>query len=400
MKNTQSKLLLALTMCFTLATAHADDNKDKHSNKDTSGKSTNVQAPDSCSSVVIPSECGLVQQTTCTSTNGASPITKAQNDKDTERHKDDGKDRGDGKDHTEKSHSGNTSHTSRDANKDDRDERYGKPYGYHWEQDNDDGHGHHTKQRKVTICHRDGGARTTIDVDDDGRYHGHDDDMLDTEGACEDQDDHTGKHTDTKNAGRNVVRIHKDATCGSPRSYQHRDDGKHHQEREHAGDKSDPSSKYSTRDTSKDDKDDKGVATDLTKHRAGYRWEHTQTIGGKVYKQTKVVICHRMGNARVTLDVDDDGYFHGHDKHPMDTEGRCEDQDDSTGKHTDTPNSGKKQVRLASEPSCGSTLTTPPAATPDAASCLTKISGCNNLGVSCKMIAARPGRGGVRNVRQ
>lgn len=414
MKNNPSKLLLALTMCFSVAAVHAEgDNNNKYNNqrKDNSSKSTNVKSADSCTTVIVPTQnCGPVQKTTCTSTNSTN-IDNAQKNKDTERHKDDGKDRGDGKDHNEKDHGSNSQYDGRDSSKDDNDGHtdsndgdtsgIGKPHGYHWEQNNGSGN---PKQRKVTICHREGGARTTIDVDDDGKYHGHNDDLLDTEGACEDQDDKTGKHTDSKNSGRDVVRIHKDATCGAPRVYQYKgDDHKNHAERKHEDDKNSSSSKYSTRDSSKDDKDDSGRAIDTTKHRAGYRWEHKQTVGGTVYKQRKVTICHRMGNARVTIDVDDDGWFHGHDKHPMDTEGRCEDQNDTTHQHTDSVNNGKPTVPLATEPTCAPTTSAMSGSTQsNPAACATELNTmCAAAGVSCTQVGtgARPNRGGVRNMR-
>lgn len=390
MKNQPSKLLLALAVCFSVTAAHAEDNnsnKYQHSNKDTSGRSVTVAAADSCTAQVVATDCGPVQVTTC-STNGSTTsaaISNAQKNKDTERHKDDGKDRGDGKDHTEGNHSGNSKYSSRDSSKDDTDDTIGKPYGYHWEQTNESG----VKQRKVTICHREGGARTTIDVDDDGAYHGHDRDSMDTEGACEDQDDKTGKHTDSKNSGRAAVPIHKDAVCGVGRVYQPKNDGKHHIERDHETDKNNSSSKYRTRDTSKDDA-------------SGYRWEHNLD-GTTAHKQRKVIVCHRMGNARVTLDVDDDGWYHGHDKHPNDTLGRCEDQDDTTRRYTAGNLNGQKPAGLATEAACApSSTTTGPTSTTctNAGGLPTVLNGlCAGPGMTCTPLSTRPLRGGLRNVR-
>jgi hypothetical protein len=403
MKNNQSKLLLALTMCFSVAVAHAEGNNDKnsHSNKDNSGKSTNVQAADSCTAVVVATACGPVQKTVC-STSGSTTSTNvanAQKNKDTERHKDDGKDRGDGKDHTEQSHSDNSKYTGRVTGKDDADEGYDRPFGYHWKQA--DG------QRKVTVCHREGGVRTTVDVDDDGHYHGHDNDAMDTEGRCEDQDDSTGKHTDSNNSGRHVVHIHKAAVCGVAHAYQEPDTNKHHKEATHSSNADFTSGTKHV--AGQDDKDDKGNSIDTNKHRAGYRWVHDKDGSSSTTndRQVKVVICHRMGNARVTLDVDDDGWFHGHSKHPMDTEGRCEDQDDTTHKHTDTANNGKPQVSLATEAACASTSST--ATTTTSASCVNAGgvaavlagAGCGAAGTTCAPLGSgsRPTRGGVRNVR-
>lgn len=417
MKTTQSKLLLALTMCFSVAAAHAgDDNRNKYNSKDKeSTKSTNVQATDSCDSVVIATVCGPVQKTTCTSTRGTSVIETAQRNKDAERNKNDKdntKDKnGDGKDHTKRTHSNSeTNYSHRDANKDDRDEDASRPYGYRWEQTNSNG----VKQRKVTICVRDGGSKKTLDVDDDGHYQGHDQDSGATLGDCEHQDDNTGKHTDSKNRGRDVVSIFKDAVCGAPVVYQEPKNSKaHHQERDHENDKKDGNSDYSKRDGSKDDRDENGHQIDANKHREGYRWTHvtkeTVTTGSGSnrrtvnveHKQVKVTICHRMGNARVTLDVDDDGWFHGHSKHPFDTEGRCEDQDDKTKKHTDSKNKDKAIVPLATEPDCkpdapGASIAKTPAS---CAQAMTQLN-CTALGVSCTIInGARPSRGGVRNMR-
>ncbi len=413
MKNQPNKVLLALALCFGVSVAYAGDNNDskynhnsKDKQKESSGKSNNEKPKESCSTSLLTTECGTVQQTVCTSAGGEATFTKAREDKDSKRRADDGKDRGDGKDHVERDHSSNSRHSERDRSKDDRDEGFGKPYGYHWEQNNGSGK---PKQRKVTICHREGGSLTTLDVDDDGKYQGHHNHPQDTEGNCEHQDERTGKHKDDNNRGRDVVRIYKDETCGAPLPYSHKEpDGKHHQERDHESDKKDGNSKYRTRDTTQDDKDHAGRDIDLNKHRKGYRWEHdevvtTTTGSGKNAqtttthnKQRKVTICHRMGGARVTIDVDDDGYFHGHSKHPMDTEGRCEDQDDKRGKHTDADNSGKDVVRIAA-PDCnippGAPIVTPKA-------CPLPPS-CNAVGVTCTLLGTgvRPSRGGVRNMR-
>jgi len=401
MKNQPSKLLLALTVCFSMAAAHAEGdngNKNQHSNKDTSGRSVTVAAADSCSAKVVATACGPVQVTVC-STNGSTTstaVSNAQKNKDTERHKDDGKDRGDGKDHNEHNHSTdvndkNSVYSKRDASKDDTDDTIGKPYGYHWEQTNSSG----AKQRKVTVCHREGGARTTIDVDDDGRYHGHDQDPMDTEGACEDQDDKTGKHTDAKNNGRAVVAIHKDAVCGVGRAYQDKSgDGKHHIERDHHADENDSGSKYRTRHTSKDYGSD------------GYHWVYEMDTN-TAHDQKKVIVCHRMGNARVTLSVDDDGWTHGHNKHPNDTVGRCEDQDDNTHRYTAGALSGQQHVRVATETACsstsGSSTVTTSAACTNAGGVTTVLGGlgCGTAGVSCAPLSTgtRPIRGGLRNVR-
>lgn len=403
MKNQPSKLLLALAVCLTMTAAYADNgnngnngnndnsNKNQHSNKDTSGRSVTVAAADSCSANVVATACGPVQVTTC-STNGSTTstaVSNAQKNKDSERHKDDGKDRGDGKDHSESNHGDNSKYAASNV---DGDDTIGKPYGYHWEQTNAGG----VKQRKVTICHREGGTRTSIDVDDDGRYHGHDQDPMDTEGACEDQDDRTGKHTDSRNSGRAVVPIHKATVCGVARAYQYKgNDGKHHTERDHNTDANDSTSRYRTRNTANDDA-------------SGYRWVHDKDGSNSTTgdRQNKIIICHRMGNARVTLDVDDDGYAHGHHKHPNDTVGRCEDQDDNTHRYTAGNLNGQKPASLATETACApstTTTTTTTAACTNAGGVTTVLGGlgCGTAGVSCAPLSTgtRPIRGGLRNVR-
>ena len=133
----------------------------------------------------------------------------------------------------------------------------------------------------------------------------------------------------------------------------------------------------------------------------------------------KITICHRMGGARVTLDVPDDQFFgvraHGHGNHPMDTLGRCEDQEDASG--NDDPAKIASAVKLSTNPSV----------TPSVAGCLaapqgTNVTvdfsngttwtgaspGCNASGVSCNVpLGAAPGapgryapdRAGVRTLR-
>lgn len=133
----------------------------------------------------------------------------------------------------------------------------------------------------------------------------------------------------------------------------------------------------------------------------------------------KITICHRMGGARVTLDIPDDQFFgvraHGHGNHEMDTLGRCEDQEDGSG--NDDPAKIAAAVKLSNDPSV----------TPSVAGCLaapagTTVSvtlsggttwtgpapGCNASGVSCGVpfgqTPASPGpngpdRAGVRTLR-
>lgn len=408
MKTTPTKLLLALTMCFGMTAVHAESNNQSNNQSDNQGKTssvkketvktTNVAAADSCGAVVVATACGPVQVTTCSNNAGSSTaIDTAQKNKDAERSKHDSEDRGDGKDHTKRTHSNSDDkYSNRDSSKDDGDEDSSKPYGYRWEQKNDSG----VKQRKVTICLREGGQKVSKDVDDDGHYQGHDQDATATLGACEDQDDKTGKHTDTKNKGRNVVSIYKDTVCGAPIAYQEHDVKKHHKETEHASNSDFSGSKHVS---GKDDKDDKGNAIDTNKHRAGARWTHDADGNSSTTndRQVKVTICHRMGNAEVTLDVDDDGYFHGHSKHPLDTEGRCADQ--SGGKYTDNQ---KPAIRLATEAACAPAAAASPSASPACAAAgglaavLTGLGGGSpGVTVTPILAGARPSRGGVKNMR-
>lgn len=211
MKTTTSKLLLALTMCFSVAAAHAEgDNSNKYSSKEkTSTKSTNVTSPETCGSVVVATACGPIQKTTCSSTGGSSVYVEAEKSKEAEQHKND-KDHtkdnsGDRKDHTERQHDDNDSlYKGRDKTKDRSD-------GYRWEQTNSNG----VKQDKVTICHRSGGANVTITVDDDGYFHGHSKHVLDSLGKCEDQDDNNGKYKSGNKNSKAIESLSKDAATAS-----------------------------------------------------------------------------------------------------------------------------------------------------------------------------------------
>jgi len=207
MKNTPSKLLLALTLCFGVAAVQADEDKYKDNNKNKeSTKSTNVASSESCGSVVVPTACGPIQKTTCTSKSGTSKISEAEKTKETESHKND-KDHtkdnsGDRKDHTEREHDDNDqSYKKRDKSKDRSD-------GYRFEQENSNG----VKQDKVMVCHRSGGANVTIVVDDDGWYHGHSKHVLDSLGKCEDQDDKAGKYKSGNKNSKSIEYIYKDTS--------------------------------------------------------------------------------------------------------------------------------------------------------------------------------------------
>ncbi|MDO9012867.1 MAG: hypothetical protein Q7U78_13845 [Gallionella sp.] len=59
-------------------------------------------------------------------------------------------------------------------------------------------------------------------------------------------------------------------------------------------------------------------------------------------KDGKIAICHRMGGARVSLVVANDGWLNGHSKHALDTIGRCEDFDDA--KNDDSKKDSDKKI--------------------------------------------------------
>ncbi|MBY0579648.1 MAG: hypothetical protein K2P57_11450 [Burkholderiales bacterium] len=131
--------------------------------------------------------------------------------------------------------------------------------------------------------------------------------------------------------------------------------------------------------------------------------DHGQRMGSA--PDGKLTICHRMGGARVTLDVPDDQVkgvkAHGHAGHDMDTVGRCEDQDDGAG-HDDY-----NKVAAATKLSQKSRVTG------SVAACLATTAGCNAQGVSCSIPLGgsastppgsvlpdngAPNRGGVRGL--
>lgn len=135
----------------------------------------------------------------------------------------------------------------------------------------------------------------------------------------------------------------------------------------------------------------------------------------------KITICHRMGGARVTLDVPDDQIngvkAHGHGDHDMDTLGRCEDQEDASG------NDDPAKIAAATKLSQNTSVTGSVAACLDApAGTSMTVSlangtiwtgsapGCNAAGISCSVpfggaangslsFHSGPDRGGVRTLR-
>lgn len=125
----------------------------------------------------------------------------------------------------------------------------------------------------------------------------------------------------------------------------------------------------------------------------------------------KITICHRMGGARVTLDVPDDQVngvrAHGHGDHDMDTIGRCEDQEDPDGSDDPAKIAAAKKLSQNGEISgdVAACLSAPGGQTvtvklPNGASWTGSTPGCNASGVSCNVpVSGIPNRGGVRTLR-
>ncbi len=100
----------------------------------------------------------------------------------------------------------------------------------------------------------------------------------------------------------------------------------------------------------------------------------------------KVSICHRMGGARVTLTVANDGWLSGHSKHALDTIGRCADFDEA--KNDDSKKDGDKKIS-ASDAGYSRGLT------PAQITCLSNLPG----NITIPSSNQGPSRGGVRTLR-
>ena len=129
-------------------------------------------------------------------------------------------------------------------------------------------------------------------------------------------------------------------------------------------------------------------------HGNAHHVDHSQRMGSS--PDGKITICHRMGGARVTLDVPDDQVngvkAHGHGKHDMDTIGRCEDEDEGGDDSRDTVH----RAKLSQNPVVTSSVTAclaAPAGTPitltipgnPPVTWTGKAPGCNASGVSCNI---------------
>ncbi len=214
-----AKLLVALLLGLGLATAHADNNGNGYGNGNGDNKSSSDNSGDNkssdnkssgdktgttatttpnCTSSIV-SACGTnIIRTVCTTASNVATDT----DKDEENeHHDSG--RGQDKDSNHKDKNGNSDtysdddrisprHYAGQENESDFDFDYKDSQG-------NDHHVDHSERvgtspdGKITICHRMGGARVTLDVPDDQvngvKAHGHGNHDMDSIGKCEDEDD-------------------------------------------------------------------------------------------------------------------------------------------------------------------------------------------------------------------
>ena len=133
----------------------------------------------------------------------------------------------------------------------------------------------------------------------------------------------------------------------------------------------------------------------------------------------KITICHREGGARVTLNIPDDQIngvkAHGHGDHPLDTIGRCEDEDDNDPSRDTVPRqklSQQSNVTTSVQGCLSAPSGTPVTVTLSNGQTWTgNAPGCNASGVSCSVPMGGsasgstltnnglPNRGGVRTLR-
>ena len=133
----------------------------------------------------------------------------------------------------------------------------------------------------------------------------------------------------------------------------------------------------------------------------------------------KITICHRMGGAEVTLNIPDDQIngvkAHGHGNHPLDTIGRCEDEDDTDPGHDAVPRqklSQQSNVTTSVQACLAAPAGTQVTVTLAGGSTWTGAApGCNAAGVFCSVPvggaisggslpnSGAPNRGGVRTLR-
>lgn len=167
-------------------------------------------------------------------------------------------------------------------------------------------------------------------------------------------------------------------------------------------------------------KDDSIPPSNYPGHERNYNFSYTDPHGVKhdvdwhqrmgTSPDGKVTICHRMGGARVTLDVPDDQIngvrAHGHGNHDLDTLGRCSDQEDSGGNDDPVKISAAKPLSENSSVSGSVTAClTAPAGTsmsvslPGGSTWSGPAPGCNAAGVSCNVPTAVPSRAGVKTLR-
>ncbi len=133
----------------------------------------------------------------------------------------------------------------------------------------------------------------------------------------------------------------------------------------------------------------------------------------------KITICHRMGGAEVTLNIPDDQIngvkAHGHGNHPLDTIGRCEDEDDTDPSQDTVPRqklSQQSNVTTSVQACLAAPAGTQVTVTLSSGSTWTGAApGCNAAGVFCSVPvggsisggslpnSGAPNRGGVRTLR-
>lgn len=167
-------------------------------------------------------------------------------------------------------------------------------------------------------------------------------------------------------------------------------------------------------------KDDSVPPSAYPGHQQNYDYDYTDPHGDTHHvdwhermgtsPDGKITICHRMGGARVTLDVPDDQFdgirAHGHGDHEMDTLGRCEEQEDGAGH--DDPVKIAAAVKLGVNPQVTSSVAGCLAAPSGENVSVTLLNGttwtgpapgCNTAGVSCSVPDnGIPNRGAVRSL--
>ncbi len=207
------------------------------------------------------------------------------------------------------------------------------------------------------------------------------------------------------------------SVCSSGVSAKTDDDRDHDSEGHDAGRDTDDGHGHHRKDDDKISPPSSGHALDFdySDSHGSHHVDQSQRMGSSV--DGKLTVCHRMGGARVTLDIPDDqinGFkAHGHGNHDMDTIGRCEDQDDGHGNDDYTKVSAAP--KLSQKPQVTSAVTaclSAPAGTPVTVNGTPYTApGCNASGVTCSITlggsasgsslpnSGAPNRGAVKTLR-